>query len=89
MLTALVKTMDKPCLRLAVLSLTHIPEQRFNFAVASGLVAGNYSLTVTDENGCSASSSVVTISQLQAINISLDLICRAVPALQTEKLKPE
>lgn len=34
--------------------------------------AGNYTLTVTDDNGCSASSSQETISEPAAINITLD-----------------
>ena len=40
-------------------------------ATASGLSAGNYTVTVTDENGCTASPAAVVITEPAAINVSV------------------
>ena len=43
-------------------------------ATASGLSAGTYSVTVTDKNGCTGTTSVVTITQPTAIRDSVSTI---------------
>ncbi len=41
-----------------------------NGAIASGLVAGNYTVTATDANGCVAAATAVTVTEPSAINTS-------------------